>query len=66
MLSRTNKYIAVIHTFEYGRFKGTFLQNHFSEKALRPIITRVVRISRRKLARGRKIAQTYGNGDDVL
>ena len=39
MLSRTNNYIAAMHTFEYGRFKGTFLQNHFSEKALRPIIT---------------------------
>ena len=63
MLSRTNKYIAVMHTFEYGRFKGTILQNHFSEKALPPIITRVVQFQD---GRGRKIAQTYGNGDDVL
>ena len=23
-----------MHTFEYGQFKGTFLQTHFSEKAL--------------------------------
>ena len=27
-----------MHTFEYGRFKGTFLQNHFTEMTLRPII----------------------------
>ena len=40
MFSRTNDYIAAMHTFEYGRFKGTFLQNHFSEMALRPIIRR--------------------------
>ena len=33
MLSRTNNYIAGMHTFEYERFKRTFLQNHFSEKA---------------------------------
>ena len=34
MLSRTNNYKAAMHTFEYGQFKGTFLQTHFSEKAL--------------------------------
>ena len=51
-----------MHTFEYGRFKGTFLQNHFSEKALRPIITGNIFQDKR----GRKTAQTYGNGDDVL
>ena len=40
MLSRTNNYIAAMHTFEYGRFNGTLLQNHSSEKALRFTSTR--------------------------
>ena len=34
MLSGTNNYIAGIHTFDYERFQRTFLQNHFSEKAV--------------------------------
>ena len=34
MLSQTNNYIAGMHTFDYERFQRTFLQNHFSEKAV--------------------------------
>ena len=66
MFSRTNNYIAAMHSFEYGRFKGTFLQNHFSEKALRPIMVYYYKGRYFKTERERKIAQIYGNGDDVL
>ena len=34
MLSRTNNYIAGMHTIDYERFQRRFLQNHFSEKAV--------------------------------
>ena len=34
MLSRTNYYIAGMHTFDYERCQRTFLQSHFREKAM--------------------------------
>ena len=54
-----------MHTFEYERFKRTFLQNRFSEKAV-PISTPGLdKGCIFQDRRGRKITQTYGNGDDV-
>ena len=60
MLSRTNNYIAGMHTFEYERFQRTFLQNHFSEKAMPKSIGQRVHISRPK---GKN--SYSNNGDDV-
>ena len=40
MLSQTTYYVAAMHTFEYGQCNGSFLQKHYSEKALRRISTR--------------------------
>ena len=65
MLSRTNNYIAGMHTFDYERFQRTFLQNHFREKAVPKSTSELDKECIFQDRRGRKIAQTYGNGDDV-
>ena len=65
MLSRTNNYIAGMHTIDYERFQGTFLQNHFSEKAVPQSTSELNKECIFQDRRGRKITQTYGNGDDV-
>ena len=65
MLSRTNNYIAGMHTIDYERFKRTFLQNHSSEQAVPKSTLELDKGCIFQDRRGRKITQTYGNGDDV-
>ena len=65
MLSRTNNYIAGIHTFDYERFERTFLQNHFSEKAVPKSTSQLDKGCIFQDRRGRKVTQTSGNGDNV-
>ena len=65
MLSGTNNYIAGMHTFDYERFQRTFLQNHFSEKTVPNSTWELHKECIFQDRRGRKITQTYGNGDNV-
>ena len=65
MLSQTNNYIAGMHTFDYERFQHTFLQNHFSEKDVPKSSSELNKGCIFQDRRGRKITQTYVNGDDV-
>ena len=65
MLSRTNTYIAGMHTIDYERFKRTSLQNHLSEKAVPKSTSELDKACIFQDRRGRKITQTYGNGDDI-
>ena len=65
MLSWTNNYIAGMHTFDYEQFQHTFLQNHFSEKVVPKSTSGLDKGCIFQDRRGRKITQTYGNGDDV-
>ena len=55
-----------MHPFEYGQFKGTFLQTHFSEKALPMSTLGLDKGCIFQDRRRRKIAQTYGNGDEFF
>ena len=66
MLSQSNSYKAAMYTFDCGRFKGTFLQNHFSEKVLPMSTLGLDKGCIFQDQRGRKIAQTYGNGDEFF
>ena len=54
-----------MHTFDYERFQRTFLQNHFSEKAVPKSTSGLDNGCIFQDQRGRKITQTYGNGNDV-
>jgi len=54
-----------MHTFDYERFQRTFLQNHFSEKAVPKSTSALDKGCIFQDQRGRKITQTYGNEDDV-
>ena len=54
-----------MHTIDYERFQGTFLQNHFSEKAVPQSTSELDKGCIFQDRRGRKITQTSGNGDDV-
>ena len=65
MLIRTKNYIAGMRTFHYERFQRTFLQNHFSEKAVLKSTSELDKGCIFQDRRGRTITQTYGNGDDV-
>ena len=65
MLIRTKNYIAGMRTFHYERFQRTFLQTHFSEKAVLKSTSELDKGCIFQDRRGRKITQTYGNGDNV-
>ena len=54
-----------MHTIDYERFKRTFLQNHSSEQAVPKSTLELDKGCIFQDRRGRKITQTYGNGDDV-
>ena len=54
-----------MHTFDYERFQRTFLQNHFSEKTVPNSTWELHKECIFQDRRGRKITQTYGNGDNV-
>ena len=54
-----------MRTFDYERIQRTFLQNHFSEKAVLKSISELDKGCIFQDRRGRKITQTFGNGDDV-
>ena len=57
-----------MHTFDYERFQRTFLQNHFSEKTVPNNTDRTLELHKECIFQdrsGRRITQTYGNGDDV-
>ena len=54
-----------MHSIDYERIKRTFLQNHFSEKAVPKSTSELDKGWIFQDWRGRKITQTYGNGDDV-
>ena len=65
MLIRAKNYIADMRTFRYERFQRTFLQNHFSEKAVLKSTSELDKGCIFQDRRGRKITQTFGSGDDV-
>ena len=54
-----------MRTFHYERFQRTFLQNHFSEKAVLKSTSELDKGCIFQDRRGRKITQIFGNGDDV-
>ena len=51
-----------MHTFEYGRFKGRFSKTTSVKRRCGLLLQGNIFQDER----GRKTAQTYGNGDDVL